>query len=356
MAKGISRKAKKIAAIVVASLVGVSVVSAASVIVVHDAIFDRYERPDYAIYPGLYSYDRVKSTLFREEIGFTSCGARLQGYHYPANDSRGLVVFAHGFKSGADDYLPIIEVLVSRGYSVFTYDGYGTYSSEGDSVIGMCQALRDIDAALKYVRSAPQFSSMPVFLLGYSWGGYAVTSVLSIHPWVSACAAIAPMNSGNNIMLEKSEEYVGKLGYATKPVLDAYQKYLFGEYVNYDGVKGINSVDIPVFIAHGADDTTITYDVQSVISHRHEITNPNVTYYTATGHAGNHTDILCSAAAVAYRDRIAKDYSDLEKSLGRELTYEEQCDFYLKVDHRLYSEVNAELLNMIFETYEKAKI
>ena len=268
--------------------------------------------------------------------------------------SKGLVVVSHGLHAGADEYLPLILEFTKGGYAVFAYDVTGTYSSGGESTVGMCQSLVDLDRALTFVKGCGIGQNQPIFLVGHSWGGYAVTSVLALHSDVKACVAIAPVNSGPDMIVQKGEEYVGKLAYVSKPVLDVYQRVLFGKYVSYDGVKGMNSTDIPVLIAQGVDDTVVTMNGQSVTAHRNEITNPNVSYYYGKGSQGTHTGIWHSDASEEYQRKIASELKLLEMERGRALTDEEKAVFYQSVDHRLYSEVNKELLELIFDTFERA--
>ncbi len=347
-------KKQKIVAAILASLTGFSAVAITGTIIAYDACFPRYERPDYALYPGLYCYDRVKDSLYREEFKFPSKDIELQGYYYPNDHAKALIVLAHGFHAGADNYIPIIQYFVENGYAVFTYDVRATYSSGGDSQVGMCQSLVDIDNALKFVKSDARFSALPICLIGHSWGGYAVSSALALHADVKACACIAPMHSGYDIMVEKAEEYVGKLSAMPKPIFNVYQKILFGDYVNYNGVIGINSTTAPVIVAQGIDDKIITYEQQSIIAHRDEITNPNVIYYETYGLQGDHNNIWHSNESAAYQMEIASKLRALEIKKGGELTYEEKCEFYSTVDHKLYSEVNPELMSLILSVFDKA--
>ena len=185
-------------------------------------------------------------------------------------------------------------------------------------------------------------------------GGYAVTSVLALQKHVRACAAIAPMNNGYTIMLEKGEQYVGKLALTAAPVFNVYQKMLFGEYAQYNGVKGINSVDIPVLIAHGVDDKVITYSEQSVIAHKDEITNKNVSYYVGKGLQGDHDNIWHSVEAAAYQSEVASGLKLLKKQKGDKMTREEIAAYYNTVDHAKYSAVNKELFEEIIKLFDGA--
>ncbi len=335
----------------VATLVAVTGMSAVAVIgakELYDSFFRRYERPNYATKAGLYDYELLKDELPREEISFYSGKVRLKGYYYKAESGKGLVVVVHGLHAGADDYLPITEYFVKSGYSVFAYDGTGTYDSEGDSTVGMCQSLVDLDSALKFIETDAELSAYPLFLLGHSCGGYAVTSVLSLHKNVSACAGIAAVNNCYTLIVEKGMQYGGKLAAEGIPkiFLEAYQSILFGDYTNYSGAKGISESDIPVLIAHGNNDKIISFGGQSVISHRDEITNPNVEYYIGVGDCGGHDSIWHSERSAKYREKVDKAAKEIDDSAKK-------AEFYKTVDNRLYSEINYELFDKIKAMFDR---
>lgn len=323
----------------------------------YQKIFSRYDRPDYALKPGVYCYERAADTLVRREIRFNSGGTQLAGYYYPVENAKGLVVCAHGFHAGADDYLPAFEYLTEHQFAVFAFDGKGTYDSAGDSTVGLPEMLVDLDAALNFIGSQAEFRKYPLFLFGHSCGGYAVTAVLNLHKEVRACAAIAPMNCAASMVIEKGELYTGMLPtHLLTELPDAflkpYQQYLFGNYANLTAVDGINSTDIPVLIAHGNRDMVVDYDQPlSVIGRHREIRRENVYYYVGKGEQAGHDSIWHAADAMRYQKSIDARFKELNEE---ELTYEEKVRFYAQVDHARYSAVNEELFSQIIRLYEKA--
>lgn len=322
----------------------------------YDSFFKRCEKRDINTVFGEFDYSRVKERLPRTAFFFPSGRLRLQGYFYPCQNARGMVVVCHGMRAGADDYIPFIEFFVRGGYAVFTYDCQGTYASEGNSTVGMCTPLVNLDHALTYIKNHKELSKYPLFLFGHSWGGYAATAVLSIHKNICGCAAIAPFNSGYTLFVEKGEQYTSLFPNTLKTdfpkeFLDAYQTMLFKDYTKYDAVQGINSTDIPVYIAHGNRDSVIGFEHQSVISHRVEIRQNNVMYYIGTDTQAGHNSILHSTRAVAYQDKVKEDLKRLKKEYGRELTYEELSGFCGGVDHSLYSEVNMDMMQEILSMF-----
>lgn len=348
-------KKRTIIAAILASVSGFSAMTVASVLIAYDAVFPRVKRPDYAVTPGLVCYERLKNDLPRNEFFFSpKKDVQLKGYYYESVSKKGLVVLVHGFRSGADDYLHVTQSLVENGYNVFAYDCTGTYESSGEGTVGMCQSLVDLDLVLSYLESTPPYSTQPMFLVGHSWGGYAAASVLALHSGIRAAACLAPMYNGATMMIEKGEQYVGKLAVTAKPVFTVYQRMLFQDYVEHNSVRGINSVDIPVLVAHGVDDTTITYDGQSIMAHRDAITNPNVQYITTRGVQGTHDGILLSKQALLYRAEVASDLALIEKQKGKKLTNSELAEYYATVNHALYSQVNPELMSSVVAMFDGA--
>ena len=322
----------------------------------YNSLFPRYEKRDIDTIFGEFDYSRVEDRLLRMTFSFPSGRWMLQGYFYPCYGAKKMVVVCHGMHAGADDYLPFIAYFVENGYAVFTYDCQGTYASEGDSTVGMCTSLVNLDHALNYIENDRQLSQYQLYLFGHSWGGYAATSVLSLHKNICGCAAVAPFNSGYTLFVEKGEQYAGSfkeslIGGFPKDFLEAYQTMLFQDYTKLTAVKGINSTNIPVFIAHGNRDFVISFYHQSVISHRDEIRKENVTYYVGTGAHAGHNTILHSERAVAYQKQVEKELKQLKKEYDRDLTPQEQAEFCKGVNHALYSEVNEELMQAILRMF-----
>ena len=225
--------------------------------------------------------------------------------------------------------------------------------------MGMCTPLVNLDHALTYIKNDRQLSQYPLFLFGRSWGGYAATSVLSRHKNICGCVAVAPFNSGYTLFVEKGEQYMSPFADMVqidfpKEFLNAYQTILFKDYTKYSAVAGINSTDVPVYIAHGTRDFVIGFHHQSVISPRDEIRTKNVTYYIGTDAQAGHNTILHAPRAVAYQEKVEKDLKRLKKERDRDLTQAELAEFCRGVDHALYSEVNTELMQAIVNMFNEA--
>lgn len=334
----------------------ISTATVVSAIASYRAIFPRYERPNYDLIPGEYLYSRIADRLPRRELFFKPHEHTLKGYFYDAHSEIGTVVLRHGIHAGADDYLPLTEALVRRGYSVFTYDATGTFESEGESTVGMCQAIIDLEATVKYIRKQLQFKSSPIYLLGHSWGAYAVASSLCRLDGISALAAISGMNNGVNMISDKAREYVkiNTLVDFPEKVFRVYQKLLFGKYIDFCALDGINKANIPTLLAHGVDDNIIRYNTQSIIAQSDAFTNSCVEYYVGKGLNGGHDNIWHSHSSVAYQMEIESEINLIKMKNGGAVTDKQRAELYSKIDHRKYSAVNEMLIDRIDSTFRSA--
>ena len=325
----------------------------------YNKMFGRFERPDYAVTPGLRCYERVADRLPRERFTFPSDGIDCAGYFYPAKPHKGLVAFAHGLHTGADDYLSIFEFLVKNGYSVIAFDCKGTYDSKGNSTVGLSEALVELDHLLDFVRKTPVLQDMPVFVLGHSCGGFAASAVLSLHPEIRAAVTMSAMKDANTMIVDKGFLYSSILGVPetqmTAAFLSETQKRLFGSYTELNGVRAVNESSCPVLIAHGIKDMVVDYwSDLALISHREEMRSENVFYYTGRGACGSHDTIWRSPDAVQYQEDVKNDLENWKKQLGRSFTREDEMALMSKVNHDRYSAINEELFTQALILYDHA--
>ena len=81
---------------------------------------------------------------------------------------------------GHRSYMTEINTIASAGFAVLAYDNTGTMASEGKSLGSFYQAVRDLQAALAFLRKNSEWSRYPVVLAGHSWGGYAVCQAAAV--------------------------------------------------------------------------------------------------------------------------------------------------------------------------------
>ncbi|MDF2685322.1 MAG: hypothetical protein K0S55_503 [Clostridia bacterium] len=325
---------------------------------VYDVNFQRNDKPDPK-FAGYISYSDVEQYK-RTEVEFESGKNTLKGYIYGednVNDNdKGLVVIVHGLGEGAESYLSETLYFADNGWRVFAFDCTGSYESEGESTVGLPQSAIDLAATLEYIKSNNTLNELPIMLYGHSWGGYAVTAILNYNYDIKAVASISGFNSPKELLLEQTKDMMGIIGYIVSP-FDIYQNLLFGEKAKVSAVDGINGKDTAVMIIHGVNDDAIAYNGASIISHKDEITNPNVIYktYSNENHNG-HNDLYLSDAAIKYINEKNAEYKELFDNYNGKIPDDIRAEYYAGVDKFQTSELDVNFMNEInlfFENHIK---
>lgn len=199
--------------------------------------------------------------LIQETCTFESAvGEKLAGFMYERDDieQKALAVIVHGMGGGGQSlYMDVADFLTKNGYAVFAYDATGNGKSEGEDVRGLPQGVMDLDKALDYVKTLPEYKDMPIVLFGHSWGAYSTGCVLKYHPDVKAVVMVAGFNESKNLLEQESVNTVGPVAKLTLPYVCLYERIKFGEFSQASAVEGFESSDAGVMILHSTDDKDV---------------------------------------------------------------------------------------------------
>ena len=327
----------------------------ASLIATHLIMKKNFGRGEYPTDPVAdYYYDHYKDSYPRRNVSFYSGKNRLQGYIFGEENTKGLLVFAHGINSGHESYIQEILWMVDVGWRVFTYDATGSCTSEGAGTTGLVQSALDLHAALTYVESDETLNQLPVCLMGHSWGGYAVAAGLYFDHDVKACASISGYSDGIEMMMSFASANMGKATTLLRPFAYLEHLFLFGKYATLTATDGINRSGVPVMLIHGTNDTLVRYDTTGIVAHKNEITNPNVTIYPMSdkGQDG-HTSIFRNEKSVAEIERLNASFNELWKQYGKNIPLEERKKVLAEADLDTVNLPNDKLLGDINKFFEK---
>lgn len=352
MREKVSNKSKMMKVIIISLVLFLVVFSIVVMIIVknlYDGNFPRFNRPEFTTD---LSYSDVSENYKRDTVQFKSGDNTLQGYIYGVENTKGLVVVAHGLGAGSDSYLSQIMTFVDDGWRVFTYDCTGSYDSEGKSTKGFPQSVLDLDAALTYIESKEEFENFPVLLFGHSWGGYAVANVLNFDHEVDGVVSVAGVNTAFEITMEECNNIMGGFSKITAPYIWLYQTILFGKNASVSAVNGINQSNVPVMIIHGDHDTRVLYNGSSIIAHKDEIKNSKVIYKTCTKEFHNgHSDLFLSDEARQYDIKVDEEYIKMNEKYSGKIPHDIEKEFYENVDKFLINELDSELMKEINTFY-----
>lgn len=296
---------------------------------VYDREFGRKDRPEFS------GYLRFSDTVGydREVVDFVSGENDLKGYLYGKGNDKGLIVLVHGLGGGAENYLDETLYFVDRGWAVFSFDITGSHGSEGEGTKGLPQSVIDLESALGYIGTRSDIGSLPLALYGHSWGGYAVTAILNRRSDIRGVVSLSGFNSPMELLAEQAKAMMGPWAYVMYPYEWAYQRLLFGEAAELTAAEGIRRTNAKVLLIHGEKDEMISYERTSIISHREEIDNPNVTYRTCReeGHDG-HNDLFLSNDAIAYTAEKNKVYKALFDTYQGNIPDDVKASYYEGID------------------------
>ena len=289
----------------------------------------------------------------REDVRFNSKGNILQGFIYGGANTCGLVVISHGLGGTADSYFPMIMYFVDRGWRVFAFSNTGVGGSEGKDMGGLYQSVIDLDAALDFVEKTSMFNSLPVMLVGHSWGGYAVCAVLNYEHPVKAVVSFAGFNSGSELWDERGKSS-SKFYNLVKPQFRKIEKQRFGDVAKLTAVDGINKVDIPVMIVQSSDDDVISAKTTSIYAHREKITNPHVEIIYRDGEdATGHERVFGSIRHKEYAKLVNASWKEYYEADPENATLMQWAKDNL--DKTLANELDADLMERINEFFVKSK-
>lgn len=294
--------------------------------------------------------------LMRDKHTFESDkGQMLTGYKYYRNniEAKGLVVIAHGFGGGGHrSYMNIADYFASNGYVVFAYDATGNDESEGEAVGGLPQGIIDLDYALRFIKSSPEFAGLPIVLWGHSWGGYSVGSVMKLHPDVKAAVIVAGFNKSLDMLEIEGRNIAGDAIDFVLPYFEEYEKETFGEYASMSILESLVETEASVMIIHSADDDMIPIEMSYDRYYEKYADNESFTFIRFEDRGHNY--VFCSEARRKYIEEyniVAEAYSE---SVG-EMTEEMRAAYYKEnFDKHKGYELDSELMSQMLELYNSS--
>lgn len=354
MTESTKRKLLIVIAVILALFVAFSAVTMVIVSQQMKQMFGRAERPEYST--GII-YSEYEYSYPRYEVSFYSGDNLLHGWVYGEGNRDGIVVISHGIGGGGENYLPETFAFVNAGFQVLAFDNTGSYDSEGKGTTGLTQSYLDLDAALDFIESNSKFKDLPIYLYGHSWGGYAVAAVLGEGHDISAAVSVSGYENPMDMIKEWTSDSMGSLtANVVSPYIALYNFLKFGKVSNLSAVEAINSTDTPILIAHGVNDDTVSYDNVSIISHRNEITNPNVEYLICNkaGRDG-HNNLFLSQTAITYNLKLNEEYDALKEQYNGEVPDDVKREFFAGIDRYYYNMLDDDFMKAVTNFFHNNK-
>ncbi|MBE5715074.1 MAG: alpha/beta fold hydrolase [Ruminiclostridium sp.] len=298
-------------------------------------IYDSAHLPDLNDYKGLVN----EPVTFPSKRGYKYTGFY---YHDESYDSfRGLIVFSHGIFDGQLSYLPEIAYFARRGYKIFAFDNSGSHLSGGKSLRGLPQSAEDLDAALSFVTKT---NTLPLYLFGHSWGGYAVSAVHCYHLYdIKAVFVQSGFDQTSEMVLEEGSAMMGRWIYILRAYIKLYERMKYGKAAGYTAHAGIAKATAngtKFLILHSTDDKTISLK-NSVLANVEK--NDNITLITEKNKGHNSLD---SDRAIKHKAQLDTLFETTYPKNQRTNKNRREL-FSEKVDKQIYYELDGKLMKLI---------
>ena len=277
-----------------------------------------------------------------ENFSFYSKKNKLYGKIYYYNKQyKNIIIFSNGYNILKEKYLPIIEVLVSLGYTVFSYDYTGTMDSEGKTFKGMPQAIIDLECCINYVKE--NYPDSEIILMGHSMGAYASCNVLNVSK-VKKVVAIAPVNHVANIICDNIYQTSGKTIFGFNFMFRLLLNIRFKKYGSYETYQTLKYVDTDVLVIHGTEDKTVLVDrfIQFMNIN-------NNAYVKQILLEGKQHEPLMTYPAMNYDLYLRHELQGLKLKYKNKIPNEEIEKINNSIDYNLKDQLDKEVLEKIIE-------
>lgn len=270
-----------------------------------------------------------------EPVSFRSDkGQLLRGAVYTCRDVKpsALVIFAHGMGGGHLSYTTNIRTIAKAGFAVLAYDNTGTMASEGKSLRSFYQAVRDLGAALEFVRHDEKLREYKIVLAGHSWGGYTVCQALAFaEAQVAGVVAFSPPDSAAGVICDNIKQTTGVPMTWLRPALWAASVVRGGWSARHRASSVLlRTKRVPVMILQGDADNAVLLK-NSPLSRSAVMAKENITGVLYEGKAHNvyqtkesekYLTEVFAAIAEAQRRYGRKDIPEDEKARLYDIDYE----------------------------------
>lgn len=285
--------------------------------IVHKMYFSKRFSEDDDI--KLYSFDEFEG-LKRKELEISFKKGYLRGFYYfkEGYNKDKIVVYSHGMFSDHNSYLQDIAYFALKGYLVIGFDYYGTSLSDGKNLKAFGNSLESLNRVIEYIKETDELKDKEIYVVGHSWGGYATSNIVGLHPDINGICAISPFNSVYDIIrtsLPKQIRFLSWFVYLS----DALHG---GKFSRFKAYKSLDNYQGKAMLIQSLNDQVVKYNI-GVGMIKEKTKNKNIEYIINDGrfHNPNYTDEAIKI--------MGKFYQESSKLSGKELQeYKRNFDFH----------------------------
>ena len=198
--------------------------------------------------------------LSAEPVDFLSGDVTLRGYIYARQgQSKGVIIFSHGFGAGHTAYTTEIDRLTRAGYKVLAFDNTGCMRSGGEKLGGFDRGVADLLAAVAFARADDRLRGYAKMFVGHSWGAFSVMNAYPLAEDVVCAVAMCGFICGADVLAQNVFGKLAPLRFAMACVIRACMRARFKGNANYRSDRSLQTIAKPILLLYGEKDGTVRY-------------------------------------------------------------------------------------------------
>ena len=210
-----------------------------------------------AAYPADYGLEKL-DIEFRSALG----GVLLKGWLIPAQDSKKIVIFAHGYgdnRSVVKPTLPLAKALHDQGIASLLFDFRNSGESEKDiTSVGQFEKA-DLLSAIDYAKS---LGYEQIGLIGFSMGGATALIAAPETNDVRFVVADSPFADLETYLRDNLSKWSGLPNFPFTPLIMTEIPLVTG--IDPSKVRPVEAIrqlrDLPILLVHAENDDLISYE------------------------------------------------------------------------------------------------
>lgn len=202
-------------------------------------------------------YTNEDFDVYKDEYDVTIDDKKIVGhfYHPDKYDENKIIIFCHGMFSTKEAYAQEASYIASKGYYVYLFDYIGTNESNGDSLLGFHNSIYSLDLVINQIENDEKYKNKDIYVFGHSWGGYATTNIVALHPEIKGIIGLSPLVTIFHL-LTKTKPYRPML---LSALFSIYDEGLFDKKYSINALKRLQNYSGKMIFIQSKDDYDVSY-------------------------------------------------------------------------------------------------
>ena len=233
----------------------------ASVVLVN-VVFDSFGFNSHTDYDETFTADDY-GLVGKETDLTTSDNVKIHIYEVVVPEPQGVVIMLSGIKvPSITHFYGQAKLVQEAGFASVLVETRGHGKSEGDRVGLAVDDVKDVEAAIEYIKSQPQYKDLPIVTMGLSMGAATAINSAAVIEDIDAVITLAAYTSWADVCKDflKTNGLPEIVGYIMRPGIDIHGLLFYGfDYFKYVPEKTIKKIgDKPILIIHCKDDKSVS--------------------------------------------------------------------------------------------------